>query len=278
MAHADASQAGALDGRVKTVSSLTNPLVKSLRGLSQKKNRDAEGLFLGEGLKLVTDALAADWPVQTLVYAREVGEQAQVKRAAEQCVAAGGRLLEVTTPVLAKITRRDNPQMVVGAFRQKLGALSPDIRGQTVWIALEEVRDPGNLGTIMRTADAVGASGVILIGATCDPWSAEAVRATMGSLFHVPLLRVTKEAFLTWVREVAAPLIGTHLSGAVDYRSLTYAEPSILLMGNEQAGLSKELAQQCDHLVKIPQIGQADSLNLAIATGVMLFEMRRARL
>lgn len=272
------SKAAGSGSAAKAVSSLTNPLVKSLRGLSQKKNRDAEGLFIGEGLKLLTDALAAGWPVETMVYAKEVAEQEPVKRAAERCLAAGGRLLEVTTPVLAKITRRDNPQMVVGAFRQKTIDLPDQTSDQTVWIALEEIRDPGNLGTIVRTSDAVGASGVILLGTTCDPWSAEAVRATMGSLFHVPLIRARQDAFLSWVERHKLPLIGTHLSGAVDYRSLAYPQPSILVMGNEQAGLTKELAHACDHLVKIPQIGQADSLNLAIATGVMLYEMRRTRL
>lgn len=264
--------------RSKAVSSLTNPIVKSLRGLSQKKNRDAEGVFMGEGLKLITDALDAGWPLQTMVYSKDVAEQDAVKRACARCVAAGGRLLEVTTPVLAKMTRRDNPQLAVGVFAQQTGDLPKNRAGQTLWIALEEVRDPGNLGTIIRTADAVGASGVILVGVTCDPWSPEAVRATMGSLFHVPIAQCSPDSFLTWAKAINIPMVGTHLSGAVDYRAVNYQQPSILVMGNEQAGLSPQIAQACDQLVKIPQVGQADSLNLAVATGVMLFEMRRERL
>lgn len=260
---------------VKRITALTNPIVKRLRSLGQKKYRDEDGVFLGEGLKLVTDALEAGWPVETLVYCDKIADEPAIMAASRRCVAAGGRLLAVSEPVLAKITRRDNPQMVVGVFAQRARELQNAADG-TIWVALEGIKDPGNLGTIIRTSDAVGASGVVLVGTTCDPWSPEAVRATMGSLFHVPLYQASVEAFLAWADAAPAPLIGTHLAGAIDYRSLTPREPTILLMGNEQSGLPSEIADRCDHLVKIPQVGAADSLNLAVSTGVMLYELRRS--
>jgi len=167
--------------------------------------------------------------------------------------------------------------MVVGVFEQKVQSLSAiKPQGNEVYVALDRVRDPGNLGTIIRTADAVGAKGIILIGDTTDPFSLETVRATMGSVFAVPLARASEAEFLSWRKGFSGLIVGTHLKGAVDYRTIPYAnKPVILVMGNEQQGLPDQLASACDKLARIPQEGRADSLNLAIATGVMLFEIRR---
>lgn len=264
-------------GQVKEVTSLANPIVKDIRGLTQKKNRDQSGTFLAEGLKLVIDALDLGWTIRTLIYSKAGRGKPSVEQVAARTVASGGLVLEASEKVVSAIARRDNPQMVMGVFEQRLSRLA-DIRpkeGET-WIALDRVRDPGNLGTIVRTADAAGASGIILIGETTDPFSLETVRATMGSIFAVPIARTGVEAFLAWRRSVDCRLVGTHLAGAVDYRTIDYSsKPVVLLMGNEQAGLPDDLAAECDALARIPQAGRADSLNLAVATGVMLFEARR---
>ncbi|BCH20497.1 MULTISPECIES: TrmH family RNA methyltransferase [unclassified Mesorhizobium] len=267
-------------GQVKEVTSLSNPLVKDIRALALKKFRDQQNAFLAEGLKLVIDALDLGWTIRTLVFAKSGRGNAAVEKVAARTVAAGGLVLEVSEKVLSAITRRDNPQMVVGVFSQRYVPLK-DIRpsGQDVWVALDRVRDPGNLGTVIRTADAVGAKGVILVGETTDPFSIETVRATMGSIFAVPVARANAEAFLQWRKGFAGLVAGTHLKGAVDYRAIDYAgRPVLLLMGNEQQGLPDTLAEACDRLVRIPQAGRADSLNLAVATGVMLFEVRRKAL
>ncbi|BCH28352.1 RNA methyltransferase [Mesorhizobium sp. L-8-10] len=265
---------------MKEVTSLSNPLVKDIRALALKKFRDQQNAFLAEGLKLVIDALDLGWTIRTLVFAKSGRGNAAVEKVAARTVAAGGLVLEVSEKVLSAITRRDNPQMVVGVFSQRYVPLK-DIRpsGQDVWVALDRVRDPGNLGTVIRTADAVGAKGVILVGETTDPFSIETVRATMGSIFAVPVARANAEAFLQWRKGFAGLVAGTHLKGAVDYRAIDYAgRPVLLLMGNEQQGLPDTLAEACDRLVRIPQAGRADSLNLAVATGVMLFEVRRKAL
>ncbi len=264
-------------GKVKEVTSLTNPIVKDLRSLALKKFRDQQGVFLAEGLKLVIDALDLGWTIKTLVYSKAGKGNSLVEQVAARTVAKGGDVLEVNEKIISAITRRDNPQMVVGVFQQNLQALS-DIRpqGNDVFIALDRVRDPGNLGTIIRTADAAGAKGIILIGDTTDPFSLETVRATMGSVFAVPLVRATEAEFLSWRKSFTGLIVGTHLKGSVDYRTIPYAnKPVVLLMGNEQQGLPDQLASSCDRLARIPQQGRADSLNLAIATGVMLFEIRR---
>lgn len=264
-------------GKVKEVTSLTNPIVKDLRSLALKKFRDQQGVFLAEGLKLVIDALDLGWTIKTLVYSKAGKGNSLVEQIAAKTVAKGGDVLEVNEKIISAITRRDNPQMVVGVFEQKiqsLAAIRPE--GNEVYVALDRVRDPGNLGTIIRTADAAGAKGIILIGDTTDPFSLETVRATMGSVFAMPLARATEAEFLSWRKGFSGLVVGTHLKGAVDYRTISYANrPVILLMGNEQQGLPDQLAATCDRLARIPQAGRADSLNLAIATGVMLFEIRR---
>ncbi|SBW15162.1 tRNA/rRNA methyltransferase SpoU [Brucella sp. 10RB9215] len=267
-------------GQVKEVTSLANPIVKDLRSLALKKFRDQQGVFLAEGLKLVIDALEQDWRIKTLVFAKSGKGNKTVEQVAARTFAKGGLVLEVTEKVISAITRRDNPQMVAGVFEQQyhqLAVLKP--KGNDVYVALDRVRDPGNLGTVIRTADAVGAKGVILIGDTTDPYSLETVRATMGSVFSVPLYRASEADFLNWRKGFSGLVVGTHLKGAVDYRTIPYAnKPVILMMGNEQQGLSDSLADACDKLARIPQAGRADSLNLAIATGVMLYEIRREAL
>lgn len=264
-------------GQVKEVTSLANPIIKDIKALSQKKSRDESRTFLAEGLKLVIDALDRGWTIRTLVYAKAGKGKPLVEKVAARTVAAGGLVLEVSEKVMSSITRRDNPQMVAAVFEQRWTPLK-DIqpKGSETWIALDRVRDPGNLGTIIRTADAVGASGVILVGDCTDPFSMETVRATMGSMFALPLIKATPADFLKWKKSVDARLVATHLAGAVDYRTIDYrSKPVILMMGNEQSGLPDELAQAADKLARIPQVGMADSLNLAVATGVMLFEVRR---
>ena len=264
-------------GQVKEVTSLANPIVKDIKALALKKFRDQSRSFMAEGLKLVIDALDLGWTIRTLVFAKAGIGNPAVEKVAARTVAAGGLVLEVSEKVLSAITRRDNPQMVIGVFTQRtmpIETIRPS--GDDVWVALDRVRDPGNLGTIIRTVDAAGARGVILVGETTDPFSIETVRATMGSIFAVPVARASVEAFLRWRQGFPGLVAGTHLKGAVDFRSVDFAgRPVLLLMGNEQQGLPDNLADACDSLLRIPQAGRADSLNLAVATGVMLFEIRR---
>ena len=264
-------------GRVKEVTSLSNPIIKDIRLLEKKRHRDETGTFLAEGMKLVIDAIENGWTIRTLIYAKAGRGQENVEKLAARCLAQGADVLIVSEKVLGAIARRDNPQMVMGVFEQRWTApkaIHPT--GNDVWVALDRVRDPGNLGTIIRTADAVGAKGVILVGQTTDPFATETVRATMGSIFAVPLAKMSEADFISFTGKWPGMIAGTHLKGAVDYRKPDYTEkPVLLLMGNEQAGLTDDLAAACTVLIKIPQAGRADSLNLAIATGVSLFEIRR---
>jgi RNA methyltransferase, TrmH family len=257
-----------VDRVTRAVTSLTNPTVKAVRALHMRKEREETGLFLAEGLKIVTEAVELGHAPRILLYAADAADHPLLKRAA----AVAAEAIEVTPAILEKIARRDNPQAVLGVFPQRFAPLSDiDPKSAPVFVALETVRDPGNLGTIIRTADAAGCGAVILIGETCDPYSVEAVRATMGSIFAVPLIKATASEFLAWRRTWPGSVVGTLLSATVDHRAADYRKPSLILMGNEQKGLTPDLAAACDLNVKIPMRGRADSLNLAVATGIMIY-------
>ncbi|WP_082652573.1 RNA methyltransferase [Aureimonas sp. AU12] len=267
-------------GRVKEVTSVSNPIVKDIRNLALKKHREETGLFLAEGLKLAIDALDAGWTLETLIVARSQLDNELLAKTAARTISVGADVLEASDKVLAAIARRDNPQSAIGVFRQKtVRADKIELGRDGLLVVLDRVRDPGNLGTILRTADAAGAKGVVLVGESVDPFSLEAVRATMGSIFSVPVARMDEAAFLQFRRGFNGFVVGTHMRGETDYRTPAYGKkPTLLLMGNEQAGLSEPLAAACETLVRIPQVGRADSLNLAVATGLMIFEARRGSL
>ena len=266
--------------RIEEITSLTNPKVKAIRALQQKKFRDQDNLFMAEGLKLVIDALEQGWTIRSFVHAKSSRGKPAMDDAAAKAAARGAQVLIVPEKILTAITRRDNPQAAVGVFEQRFSRLDSIRPGKDdVYVALDRVRDPGNLGTIMRTADATGARGVILVGDCTDPFSLETVRATMGSVFAVPLYKANEAEFIAWANKWPGMVAGTHLEGSVDYRVPNYATgPVLLVMGNEQQGLTEALTNACNTLVRIPQVGKADSLNLAVATGVMLYEVRRAAL
>ena len=255
----------------RTVTSLTNATVKAVRGLHLRKEREESGLFLAEGLKIVTEAVELGHAPRILLHGPDAGHPLLAKAAAATH-AAGGEVIEVTREILEKISRRDNPQMVIGVFPQvfaPLAELEPE--AAACWVALDRVRDPGNLGTVIRTADAAGCGGGILVGDCCDPYSVEAVRATMGSVFAVKIATANMDEFLAWRRSWPGSVVGTLLSATVDYRNADYRRPVMVLMGNEQSGLPPELAAACDVAVKIPMRGRADSLNLSVATGIMIY-------
>ena len=264
-------------GRIKEVSSLSNPIVKEIRLLEKKRHREETKQFIAEGMKLVIDAIEHGWQLRTLIFAASQKENETIQALVSRCIANGADVLIVPEKVLGAITQRDNPQMAIGIFSQQMiDASTIRPKAEDVWVALDRVRDPGNLGTIMRTVDAVGAKGIILIGDTTDPFARETVRATMGSIFATPICRMDEASFITFAKSWQCLVVGTHLEGSVDYRKPNYAgKATLLIMGNEQSGMPPSLVDACHQLIRIPQVGRADSLNLAIATGVCLYEVRR---
>ena len=258
----------------REITAFSNPLVKQVRDLRDKRHRRAAGKFLAEGLRILTEARETGRLPRTLFYAAASAGHPLVHALSMEVEAAGGESIQTTPDILSKLSGKDNPQAVVGVF-DEFGATLEDLDRTSagIWLVAERLRDPGNLGTILRTGDAVAAGGLILIGECVDPFSVEAVRASMGALFTVPVVRTEWPEFVTWLRGGPGQLVGLSLDTDADYRAARYHAPTFLLTGNEAQGMPAEMAAACDTLVKIPMLGKADSLNAAVATAVMAYEV-----
>ncbi|MBI3673690.1 MAG: RNA methyltransferase [Rhizobiales bacterium] len=244
------------------ISSLHNPTIKRIRSLADKKHRQEQGLFVAEGAKVLARAQSLGWEPEIVV---------STGRAEPW---GGATMIEVTEPVMVSLSAQNNPPPVVAVFHQRF-ARQVSLDG--LWLALEGLRDPGNLGSIIRTADAAGAMGIVLAGPTCDPWGRDCVRATMGSIFAVPLIRLSTVKLIDLCHAWPGDVAGSHLQGTEDFRR-SYREPTLLVVGSEGEGLSPQLAAACSVLVRIPMRAGPDSLNVAAATALMLYEVRRTAL
>ncbi|MEZ5708616.1 MAG: RNA methyltransferase [Blastomonas sp.] len=258
----------------REITGFSNPVVKAARALREKKLRRREGRFLAEGLRLLTEAREAGvLPVQLFMASgRDPHPLADILE--QEVLANGGTVFETSSDILGKISGKENPQALVGIFDDlslDLGRL--DRSSAPIWLVAQSLRDPGNLGTMLRTGDAVGAGGLILIDQCVDPFSVEAVRASMGAIFTQQIAHASWDRFLSWLREGPGELVGTSLNTDMDYQQLRYGAPSFILVGNEAQGLPADYEAACDHLVKMPMRGKADSLNAAIACAVMAYEV-----
>lgn len=257
----------------RTITGFSNPTVKFLRSLRDKKHRRLERRFLAEGLRLLTDARESGLLPEMLVMA--TGRESHPLLAALEAdvAAAGGQVIEMDTELLAKVTGKDNPQAVCGVFAEFDTSLARlDRSAAPIWLVAQAMRDPGNLGTLLRTGDAVGAGGLILLDDCADPFSAEAVRASMGAVFTQRLARASWEEFIAWLRAGPGQLVAASLRDSQHYRGAPYAAPCFLMVGNESQGLPEAYELACDLRVTIPMRGRADSLNAAVAMAVLAYE------
>jgi TrmH family RNA methyltransferase len=261
------------------ITSLQNDRVKAIRALDMRKQRRESGLFVAEGASVVISARDNGRVPRTLVV-RTAGDDAPSRITQELvswALSEGVEVLEVSTPVMEKLAAKDNPQTLLAVYAQVWAQLPvpSSVPPEQTWLVLEGIRDPGNLGTIIRTADAVGASGVILAGQCCDPHSREAVRASMGSIFAMPIARATEAELHDLMRAWPGDTVGTHLSATADFRQVDYRGPTLLVMGSEGPGLTEATTRACSLLVRIPMTGRLDSLNLAVATALTLYQIRK---
>jgi TrmH family RNA methyltransferase len=258
----------------REITAYSNPLVKRVRNLRDKRHRKDEGLFLAEGLRILAEAEETGILPLWLFFAADGAGHPIVQRLIAKVEAAGGEAIETTRDILHKLSGKENPQTVIGVYAQPdTGIDRIDRSTSPIWLVAQSLRDPGNLGTILRTGDAVGAGGLILIDDCVDPFSVEAVRASMGAMFTQKIALSRWPQFLEWLRQGPGVLVATHLEASVDYRVPDYAAPTFLLIGNEAQGLPPDYAAAADVRVKIPMRGKADSLNAAIACAVMAYEV-----
>ncbi|WP_076069244.1 TrmH family RNA methyltransferase [Sphingomonas montana] len=259
----------------RTITAFSNPLIKRVRSLREKKGRRLERLFLAEGLRILTEAREMGRVPNWVFYAPEGAAHPLVDALIAAVEGAGGEAIQTDRDILSKLSGKDNPQAILGVFDEPATDLTlVDRTSADLWIVAQALRDPGNIGTILRTGDAVGAGGLILIDDCADPFSVEAVRASMGAIFTQTLATARWPAFLEWLRGSPGQLVATALDEAVDYQEPRYARPCFLLVGNESQGLPADYAAAADLRVKIPMLGKADSLNAAVATAVAAYEIR----
>ena len=279
------------------ITSLQNPRIKAIRALSKRKRRQETGLFFAEGIRLAGEAVQTGADIEAVVFAPDLLRSDFGRDTVRHARIEGVEILEVSAEVFRSLSGKDGPAGIGVVARQRWTALDEACVGledsaavddaSTVeaaandvaadatvgWVVLEDVGNPGNLGSILRTCDATGATGVILLGDTADPYDPASVRGSMGAVFSQQIIRSSLEALIQWKGRVGIPMIGTSDAAPADYRSATYAPPLLLCLGGEQHGLSKEVMEACDTVVRIPMAGRADSLNLAVAAGVLLYEV-----
>jgi len=259
----------------RSITSFSNTTVKRLRSLRDKKARREEGLFLAEGLRIIAEARDSGRLPEIIAFSAGGAKHPLAAEIIAATEAAGGEAIETTPDILSKMSGKDNPQMLLGAYKQPGTELEEIDRSVApLWIVAQALRDPGNLGTILRTGDAVGAGGLILVDDSADPFSVEAVRASMGAVFTQAVATARWEEFIAWLRSGPGQLVGTSLKATTDYLDADYQAPCFLLIGNEQQGLPAHYETACDLLVKIPMAGRADSLNAAVAAAVMAFQVK----
>lgn len=271
---------GEVGGMQETITSAANPLVKRIRALADRKHRRREGAFFVDGVQPVWRAVEAGCTIETLVIAPELLADSPAMRLVEEQEAAGTRVARLSRDLFLRLSERDGPPGLGAIVRDRVLDLEELVVGaDSAFVALHEVANPGNLGTIIRTADAAGMSGVVLIGDTSDPFAPSAVKASMGSLFAMKVARTPGlDEFFGWASRHGIRVIGTSGTAARDHWHTPYPTPLAVMFGSEGPGLPDEALERSDDRVRIPMTGTAESLNLAVAAGVMMFEVRREAL
>jgi TrmH family RNA methyltransferase len=259
------------------ISSRSNPLVKQIRILQQRKARKESGLFLVEGIHHVGEAYAAGWSFETLIYAPDQLSSKFAIQLVDKCVHKGIRCVAMPTALFASISGKENPQGLLAIVHQRDLTLSDITTSNFKFcVALITPQDPGNVGTILRSMDATGAEALFLLNGGVDQYHSSCVRASMGTLFWKPVINAGFGDFNKWRRSNKLELIGTSAHAALDYRNYQRGNQQIILLfGSEQKGLTKDQIGACDVTLSLPMLGRVSSLNLAVAAGILLYELQK---
>ncbi len=257
------------------ITSLRNPRIKQARSLRQRKVRRESGLFLVEGIRQVGDAIRSGFEIVDLFYAPDILTSEFAYRLLEE---ARQRCLEaapVSPQVFASLTEKQHPQGILAIARWPRRTLEKFSPRNAPWVvALVAPQDPGNIGTILRTMDAVGADALLLLEGGADPTHPTAVRASMGALFWIPVVQTDFAAFAAWSERHGYAVYGTSAHGTAGLEALRAAQPPlVLLLGSERTGLSAEQRAVCRQTVRLPMQGHVSSLNLGVAAGVCLYAL-----
>ncbi len=258
-----------------TLTSRQNPKIKQARALRQRKQRQASGLFIVEGIRHVGAAVEGGAELDYLLYSPEMLTSEYAWQLIEQLESDNIPCYATLPDIFKSLAEKEHPQGILAVVRQALTPLDSLTPADFPWgVALVSPQDPGNLGTILRTIDAAGASGLIVLDGGVDIFHPTVVRASMGTLFSLPVVAATFEQFTAWAQEHSYHLYGSSAQGTHSHTSANYQSPAILLLGSERAGLTDAQQQACDTIISLPMHGQASSLNLSVAAGILIYAMQ----
>jgi len=257
------------------ITSKANPSIKEIKKLKDRKHRQSTGLFYIEGLRLVGEAVQIGARIEEIIYSPELLSSEFGQNLVQEQAKSGIAAVEVSADVFRYFSLKDNPQGIAAAVHQRWHTLADVniLREGSLWLALDSIQNPGNLGTILRTGDAFGAEGVLLLDQSTDPYDPTAMRSSMGAVFSQKLVKVTLEELGTHLQVSPFTLVGASGDSPVDYYQVYYPDNLVLLMGSEREGLTGKHLQMCDYCVRIPMEGRSDSLNVSIAAAVILSEV-----
>mgnify|MGYP000879576463 CR=1 FL=1 len=241
--------------------------------MKDSKTLKKTDVFYMEGIRIIGEAIGKNSEIETIIYCPEILKNEFGTQLVEVARSKNIEILEVNKTVFESFSHKENPQGLAAIGKQHFTPLEQFNVNQGIVIALNEVADPGNLGTIIRTADAVSCAGILLLGDTTNPYEINAIRGSMGAIFSQKIIKTDFESMLSWKKKLSLYLTGTSDKAATDYSYTDYPDPIILLMGSERQGLNDCEMKACDRVVRIPMMQSSDSLNLAVATGVMLYEI-----
>jgi TrmH family RNA methyltransferase len=256
------------------ITSRANERVKAIRALRNRRDRDETGAFFIEGRLVLRAGIETGAVFEQVVVAPDRLDD-EDERLALLLDEMNVPLLEVSGEVFDSLSYREEGQSLGAVVQQRWETLTDQTIGRRCWVALHDIQHPGNLGTVIRTCDAIGGDGVILSGQSTDPYHPVAVRGSLGAIFSQRIVRTTPRDFAQWARASDVTVVGTALEGSVDYRDADYTKPVVLLMGSERIGLSETQIGLCDTVVRVPMLGYVESLNLSIAAALGLYEVLR---
>jgi RNA methyltransferase, TrmH family len=260
---------------MELISSRTNPKIKQVRALHQRKARQEARLFLVEGIRHVGEAVEAGAALEAIYYAPELLKSEYASELVAAQAIKGVPCYATTPEIFDSLAEKENPQGILAVVHQPEQSLAELDPTNFNWgVALVSPQDPGNLGAILRTVDAVGASGLILLESSVELYNPAAVRASMGTLFWHPVVQASFADFQSWVNKNGYHVYGSSAHAENDYlQTRPYLKPRILLLGSEREGLTPAQQSICEEMVRLPMHGRATSLNLAVAAGILLYAM-----
>jgi TrmH family RNA methyltransferase len=262
------------------ITSSQNKFIKMAASLKEKKYRDELKLFVVEGVRLVEEAAQSNWQVETCIYIAEAKDERRVQKVLLSLQSQNCRMIEVPKALYGKITEVKQPQGIMAIMKKCEFSLDDCLASveKPFLVVLDEVQDPGNVGTIIRTAAAAGCTGVILTKGCADIFAAKVVRASMGSLFHVPLfVEANQEEVITFLNKHSIDILATSLESSAIYFQADFSKPIAVVFGNEGNGVSRQLLEVATGRLHIPLLGNVESLNVAASAAVILYEAVRQR-